>query len=141
MVKESSKGQPTALPTEKTQKSYEEERREYLHKQNDAFLAKAGPKWNEEELPKPKGEWLQVSSAGRESAAYEDYGTYSINDNKIAYCTKVKGGGGVVFIAPFSVERQNDLIEAGYKASGLGIVSDEVMSLEEKNEWWRKFGK
>lgn len=141
---ESSMGQHMPPSKEERQKSYEEEQRaqERRHSQDDAFLAKAGPEWNEKELPKPEGEWLQVDAAGRESDAYEDYGTYSTNNNMIAYCSKVKGGGGVVWIAPFSTERVNALNAAGYKKSGLGVpFSNGGMPFEMKNKWDTMFGK
>ena len=136
---ESAMGGAPSSPAEE-KRSYEEELRERRHDQDRTFLEKAGPEWSGKELPKPAGEWLQVSSAGNEPETYEHYGTYSVNNNKIAYCTKVDGGGGVVFVAPFSVDRMNTLDAAGYKKSSFGVpFSNGDMPFEARNKWEIKF--
>jgi hypothetical protein len=133
---------PEQVGEPNTELSYEEQRMQNRHDQDDAFLARVGPEWNDKELPKPAGEWLSVHLTGsaHEPEPREHYGTYSVNNDKIAYCSKLKGGGGAVFIAPFSTERMKVLEDAGYMKSGLGVpFSSGDMPAEIKNQWWSKF--
>lgn len=125
-------------------KRHKEEDEKYRAEKQKSFLENAGPEWNEKELPRPnEEEWVYASDVGGGTPLYEDYGTYGVNNDKIAFCTKMKGAeGGVIYVAPFTPEKASELEELGYTKGGLGVpFSNTSMPFNIEMEWNKKFGK
>ncbi len=74
------------------------------------------------EMRQPEGDWV-MAGADMYGVDQNEYGTYSIHNGIIAYATKMKGGGGVVYCAPFTQERRDDLISKNYTESGFRVPS------------------
>lgn len=134
---------PQEESLEAIEKRHKEAEDKYYDEKQKSFLENVDPEWNDKELATPdRKDWVQeLSGKGQKGTLYENYGTYGINNDKIAFCTKVKDGGGVVYVAPYSPERAQELETLGYKKGGLGVpYSNGDMPFEARNEWSSKFG-
>ena len=86
-------------------------------------------------LEKPTGEWVQVGVEEGVNGE-ENFGKFGINNDKIAYVTE----GGVKYIAPYTKERETDLIMKGYENAGVGVPysQGETMSSDDPDSiGWR----